>query len=153
MKYRDYKIGFTFEVPDYFSEVRESSYEIFDVAEDTLHYFIQLDDEGEIVRNFSIGARELTDKNQDAKEAVDSFVEMLDEMGYVRVQDNVLITESGREIYRYVLYDEDIGTEMAVLTYVTKVKDHLITSSCLIEEFYDFFEQEMFKIFDSIEEM
>ena len=53
MKYREYKVGFTFDMPDQFSEVRESSYEVFDVEPNTLKYFIVLDDDGEIIRSFS----------------------------------------------------------------------------------------------------
>ena len=69
------------------------------------------------------------------------------------IRETILTTKNGREIYRYVLFDDEIKQDLAVLIYITKVKDHLITSTCLIEEFYDFFEQEMFSIFDSIEEM
>ena len=153
MKYRDYKIGFTYEVPDYFSEVRESSYEIFNVAEDTLHYFIQLDDDGEIIRNFSMGAKGPIEKDKDVKIAVDNFIDALKELGYVIIKENILTTDNGRKIYRYVLFDDEIEQDLAVLVYLTQVKDHLVTSSCLIEEYYDSFEQEMFSIFNSFEDM
>ena len=54
MKYRNYEVGFTFEVPDVFSEVKQSSYNVFDVPEDTMHYFICLDENGDIIRSFSM---------------------------------------------------------------------------------------------------
>jgi len=152
MKYRDYKIGFTYEVPDYFSEVRESSYDVFDVAEDTLHYFIQLDDEGEIIRNFSMGAKTI-DGDNDIESIVADYVASMEEAGYVKLLENTITTTNGRTIYRYTFYDEDIEEDVGILTYLIKVKDSVITSSCFIKEFYDFYEQEMYGIFDSIQEL
>ena len=87
------------------------------------------------------------------KIAVDNFIDALKELGYVIIKENILTTDNGRKIYRYVLFDDEIEQDLAVLVYLTQVKDHLVTSSCLIEEYYDGFEQEMFSIFNSFEDM
>lgn len=152
MKYRDYKVGFAFDVPDYFSEVRESSFEVFNVAENTLKYFILLDDDGEIVRSFSFtkdGTKVETDEKY--KEVLEKNIAIMDEVGFTKVTNNQLKTEKGLIIDRYVFADLEMEENIALLVYFTRIKDAFITSACYIGEFYDEFENEMFEIYNSIE--
>ena len=152
MKYRDYKVGFSFEVPDYFSEVRETSYEVFDVAENTLKYFILLDDDGEVVRSFSIVKDEEQVKTDEQyNEVLQKNIDTMEQLGYTKVINNQLKTDSGMIIDRYVFADLDIEENIAVLVYFVRIKDSFVTSSCYIGEFYDEFEEELFNIYNSIE--
>ena len=154
MKYREYKVGFTFEVPDNFSEVREASYEVFNVAENTLKYFIELNDDGEIVRSISLNRDEgLVKTDDDLKNAIQDNVELLEQAGLTQVENNILITDSGRQIHRYVFADLEQEENIGLLFYFTRIKNALIVSSCYINNFYDFFEDELFNIFNSIEEL
>lgn len=153
MKYRDYKLGFTFEVPDYFSEVRESSFEVFNVAEGTLHYFILLDDDGNIVRNLSMGAEGPVKDDAEFDAVVKEQVEQLTNIDFAVLKENELTTEKGRVIKRVVLYDQVLGAELGTLLYFTKVKEHVLVSGTFIREYYDEFEEELYRIFESIEEM
>ena len=152
MKYRDYKVGFSFEVPDYFSEVRETSYEVFDVAENTLKYFILLDDDGEVVRSFSIVKDEEQVKTDEQyNEVLQKNIDTMEQLGYTKVINNQLKTDSGMIIDRYVFADLDMEENIAVLVYFVRIKDSFVTSSCYIGEFYDEFEEELFNIYNSIE--
>lgn len=153
MKYRDYKIGFTFEVPDYFSEVRESSYEVFEVDDDVLHYFIQLDDDGEVVRHLSFGAQGPVENDEEFKETVDQNIALMEDVGYAILKRNTLRTDKGRTIERCVVFDPDVDANWGILVYYTVVKNKVISSSCLIKQYYDEFEEELYSIFDSIEEL
>jgi len=153
MKYRDYKIGFTYEVPEYFSEVRESSFEVFNVAEGTIHYFILLDDEGDIVRNFSMSAEGPLKDNKEYEEKIKDYIDTLTGVDFVVLKENELVTEKGREIKRYVLFDKMMQAELGMLFYFTKIKDRLVVSTTYITEYYDEYEEELYEIFDSIEEM
>ena len=153
MKYRNYEVGFTFEVPDDFSEVKQSSYEVFNVPEDTMHHFIQLDDNGDIVRSFSITKSEPMETDDQIKEYIDKNLAQLDELGIHKVIQNQIQTTDGRTIDRVVLYDENMEEDLGILTYFMKVKNVLIMASCYIVEFYDEYEEELYDIFDSIKEV
>jgi len=154
MKYRDYKVGFTFEVMDHFSEVRESSFEVFDVADNTLKYFILLDDEGEIERSLSITKDSAEIKSdEDYATAIDRNVALMEEMGYVKLMNNQLQTEKGYIIDRYVFGDPEIEETIGLLVYFMRLKNSLLISSCYIGELYDDFENEMFFMYNTIEEL
>lgn len=153
MKYRNYEVGFTFEVPDDFSEVKQSSYEVFNVPADTMHHFIQLDDNGDIVRSFSITKSEPMETDDQIKEYIDKNLAQLDELGIHKVVQNQIQTTDGRTIDRVVLYDENMKEDLGILTYFMKVKNVLIMASCYIVEFYDEYEEELYDVFDSIKEV
>ena len=152
MKYRDYKIGFNYEVPDYYDEVREGSYEVFGVAPGTLHYFIMLDDEGEIIKNFSMSGQPIKD-DKEYKQVVKEYIDALQDVDFVLIKENQLTTDNGKTIDRFVLFDERLGAEIGTLVYCMKVKDYVLTSSAYIKEYYDVYEEELFSIFNSIEEL
>lgn len=152
MKYRDYKIGFNYEVPDYYDEVREGSYEVFGVSPGTLHYFIMLDDEGEIVKNFSMSGQQIKD-DKEYKQVVKEYIEALQDVDFVLIKENQLVTDSGKTIDRFVMFDERLGEEIGTLVYCMKVKDYVLTSCAYIKEYYDIYEEELFSIFNSIEEL
>ena len=152
MKYRDYKVGFSFDVPEYFSEVRESSYEVFDVAEGTLKYFILLDDDGEIVRRFSFVKDDVRiSSDEDYKNAIQKNLDSMDDMGFTQVKNNQLQMNNGMIIDRYVFADLSRDDYIGILVYFLRIKDTLVMSSCYITDFYDEFEDEMFNIYNSIE--
>ena len=154
MKYRDYKVGFTFEAPDHLSEVREASYEVFGVEEGTLKHFIVLDDDGEIVRSLSINCDEKVVKTQDEfLQAVRTSVDEFERVGLRKVMNDTLTTPSGREIERYIFCDVDQPEDIGILIYFTKVKDKLVVSSTYVTEFFDVYETELYNIFDSIQEL
>jgi len=152
MKYRDYKIGFNYEVPDYYDEVREGSYEVFGVAPGTLHYFIMLDDEGEIVKNFSMSGQPVKD-DKEYKQVVKEYIDGLQDVDFVLIKENQLTTDNGKTIDRFVLYDERLGEQIGTLVYCMKVKDYALTSCAYIKEYYDIYEEELFSIFNSIKEL
>lgn len=154
MKYRDYKVGFSVEVPDYFSEVKEASFEVFGVSENTLKYFILLDDEGEVVRSLSLTRNPEPLKTEDEYiEAIRKNISAMEELGYKVVYNNALVMPNGREVERVFFFDDRIEEDVAILAYFTKVKDYLIVSSTICQEFYDDFESELLEIFNSIEEI
>lgn len=154
MKYRDYKIGFTFEMPEHFNEVREASFEVFDVAEGTLKHFIVLDDEGEIVRSLSFTCDETPVKSKEEfLQAVQNSIDDLEYAGMKRVMNDTLTTPSGREIERYIMCDVDQEEDIGLLIYFTKIKDRLVVSTTYVTEFFDVYETELFEIFDSIQEI
>lgn len=154
MKYRDYKVGFTVEVPDYLSEVKEASYEVFNVADNTLKYFILLDDDGEVVRTLSIAKDDRVVKTEEEYlEVVESSVAEMEDIGFKRVFNNTMITPSGRVVERYFLCDVELEENIALLAYFTRVKDSVVVSTTYVTEFFDEFENELFDIFDSIQEL
>jgi len=153
MKYRNYEVGFTFEVPDNFSEVKPSSYEAFDVRPETMHYFICLDDKGEIMRAFSINKDVPCNTDDDMVNIIKTTLEQLDQLGYHVLQFNELKTESGKLIERFVFYDENLDKDLGILMYFMRVKDAVVVSSCYIKEFYDEYEDELFTVFNSIREI
>lgn len=153
MKYRNYEVGFSFEVPDNFSEVKQSSYEVFGVSPETMHYFICLDDDGNVIRSFSINKDEPCKSDEDYIEIIKKTLEQLDELGFHVLQNNELKTENDKIIERFVLYDENMEENLGILLYFMRVKDAVITSSCYIVEFYDEFEDELFSVFNSIKEV
>ena len=146
MKYRDYKVGFTVEVPDYLSEVKEASYEVFNVADNTLKYFILLDDDGEVVRTLSIAKDDRVVKTEEEYlEVVESSVVEMEDIGFKRVFNNTMITPSGRVVERYFLCDVELEENIALLAYFTRVKDSVVVSTTYVTELFD--------IFDSIQEL
>ena len=152
MKYRDYKVGFTFEVPDYFSEVREASYEVFEVANNTLKYFILLDDEGEIIRSFSFTKDETPIKSdQDYKDVLEENLYTMEEIGLTQVINSEFTTEKGIHVDRYVFADLEDDDNIGILMYFARIKDAFVVSSTYIQNFDDFFETEMRTIYESIE--
>ena len=154
MRYRDYKVGFTVEVPDYFSEVKEASYEVFNVSEGTLKHFILLDDDGEIVRSLSLSRDEKpVTTEEEYLQAVERNISILEDAGLKIAFNNTRVTPSGREVERYFMCDLDMKENLALLAYFTRVKDTLVVSTTYCKEFFDSFENELLEIFDSIEEI
>ena len=152
MKYKDYKVGFTFEVPDYLSEVREASYEVFNVAENTLKYFIMLDDDGEIVRSFSFSKDEAPVKTDTAyKEVLEKNLQAMEDLGLTKLINTEFTTAKGIHVDRYVYVDLEMDEAIGLLLYFARIKDSLVVSSCYISNFDDFFETEMRNIYESIE--
>lgn len=154
MRYRDYKVGFSVEMPSHFSEVREASYEVFNVAEGTLKHFIVLNDDGEILRSLSFNTENTRVKTQEEfLAAVERNIAELEDAGMKRVMNDVLTTPSGREIQRYIMCDVDEEEDFGILIYFTKIKENLVVSSTPVLEFFDVYETELFEIYDSIEEL
>ena len=153
MQYRDYRVGFTFEVPDEFSEVKEASYEVFEVAPNTLHYFIELDDDGEIVRSFSLSNDRKVKDEKDCERLADDSVALLESNGFKVEDREKLTTNKDRIIYRYVLRDDENDGNPLMVIYFTRIKDQVVISSRFINEGYDENELEMLQIFDSFEEL
>lgn len=153
MKYRNYEVGFTFEVPDDFSEVKSSSFPVFDVDPATMHYFICLNEKGDVTRSISLNKDEPCKTDDDAVKIITTTLNQLEELGYHVLQFNELKTDDGKYIERFVFYDENLEADLGVLVYFMRVKDALITSSCYITEFYDGYEDELFGIFNSIKEI
>lgn len=153
MKYRNYEVGFTFEVPDVFSEVKQSSYEVFGIPADTMHYFICLDDDGNIERSFSIIKEGSCNSEEDFQNIVKYSLEDLDEIGVHVIESSQFTTEEGKVVERRVMYDENMEEDLGILMYFIRVKDVVVMSSCYIEEFYDANEDELFTVFNSIKEV
>lgn len=153
MKYRDYKIGFSLDVPKYFSEVKETSYEVFDVAEGTLKYFILLDDAGEIARTFSIVRGEKVKTDKEFQEFVKTNIEEMEDNKFQLLKHDQRKTDGGKVIERCTFYNEEVHENLGLLMYFMQVKDEVIVSSTFIYEFYDEFEEEMFNIYNSIKEI
>lgn len=153
MKYRNYEVGFTFEVPDEFSEVKSSSFPVFNVDPNTMHYFIKLDEKGNVIRALSFNKDEPCKTDDDAIRIITTTIQQLEELGYHVLQFNELKTDGGKFIQRAVFYDENLKADLGVLMYFMRVKDAIVTSSCYITEFYDGYEDELFDIFNSIKEV
>ena len=154
MRYRDYKVGFSVEIPDHFSEVREASYEVFNVSEGTLKYFIVLNEDGDILRSLSFNTEETRVRTKEEfLELVRKSIAQLEDAGMKRVMNDTLTTPSGREIERYIMCDVDEEEDFGILIYFTKIKDNLVVSSTPVLEFFDVYETELFEIYDSIEEL
>ena len=154
MVYRDYQIGFSVEMPDHFSEVREASYEVFNVSEGTLKYFIVLNDDGDILRSLSFNTEEARVNNKDEfLEVVKRNIEQLEHAGMKKVMNDTLTTPSGREIERYIMCDIDEEVDYGILIYFTKIKNRVVVSSTPVFEFFDVYETELFEIYDSIKEL
>ena len=154
MRYTDYKVGFSFEMPDHFSEVREASFEVFNVSEGTLKHFIVLDDEGEILRSLSFNSdNKVLKTKEEFLDAVKESISKLEDAGMRKAYNDTLTTPSGREIERYIMCDVDAEEDFGILIYFTKIKDRMIVSSTCVIEFFDVYETELFEIYDSIEEL
>lgn len=154
MKYRDYKVGFTVELPDYFNEVREASYDVFDVAEDTLKYFIILNDDGEVERSLSLNKNaEEVKTDEEYKQAVEKAISDFESLGLTKILHGEMTLESGRKVDRLIMFDKEQEENVAILFYFTRVKNSLVCSSSYVVEFYDQFETELINIFNSIEEL
>ena len=153
MQYKDYKVGFTFEVPDKYSEVKEASYEVFDVAPNTLHYFIELNDDGEVIKSFSLSHDRKVKDDKDFEAVVEENEKELLNDNYRLEKSQVLTTRKDRVIERRVFLDNEMENGPGILLYFTRVKDEVIVSSAFVGDNYDENEIELLQIFDSFEEI
>ncbi len=150
MLVKNYELKFSFEVNDDFSEIKSTSYEAFNVAPNTIHYFVKLDDEGNVGRVLSLCKDKKCTNEEEVLAVVKRNVEQMKKFGFDLIFENDFETHKNRKIYRRVFIDEE--QEHAFVTYFTLIKGVLIASTTEITEFYDEYEEEMYEIFATIEE-
>ena len=152
MKYKNYTLGFTFEVDDKFTEVKQDRYDAFNVQPSTLHYFIALDDEGEISEVLSITKDEPCKDDEEFKERVDFNIKTLKEYGYLLFSQEE-IDADGRPVQRLIFQDTNIEQDLGLCMYFARVNNEVICSAVYILEDYDDREQSMLNMYKSIKEM
>ncbi len=150
MLIKNYELGFSFEISDDYSEIKESSYPAFNVGKNTLHYFIQLDDAGEISKVFSICKDKKCENEETALNLVKANVDVMEKVGFKLISENDFETHLGRKIYRRVFEDEE--GEHTFVTYFTVVHNTVIASTVEILDSYDEYEEEMYAVFVTINE-
>ncbi len=150
MLIKNYELKFSFEISDDYNEIKSTSYSAFEVAPNTLNYFVQLDDSGEISKVFSICKDKVCNNEEEIFAVIDNNVSLLKNAGFDLVEHNEFETHLGRRIYRRVFLDET--QEHAFVTYFTLVHNTLIASTVELLDSYDEFEEELYAVFVTIKE-
>ena len=151
MLIKNYELGFSYELSDDYSEIKESSYKAFGVGPNTLGYFVQLDEAGEIDKVFSLVKDKVCINDEEIKTLIDQNIKTLKKAGFDMVYENDFETDQGRKIYRRVFVDET--KELTYVTYFTLIHNTIVTSTTQILDFYDEYEEEMYAVFASITEI
>lgn len=151
MLIKNYELGFSYELSDDYSEIKESSYNAFGVGPNTLNYFVQLDEEGQIDKVFSLVKDKTCLDEKEIKSVISDNIASLKKAGFKMVYENDFETDQGRKIYRRVFVDET--GELTYVTYFTLIHNTLVTSTTQILDFYDEYEEEMYAVFASMVEI
>ncbi len=152
MLVKDYDLGFTFEIDDQFTEISRDKYQIFDVDEDTLHYFLYLDEESNEYPFAIIKGK----KCADIKEYEEELVKEVNELSDLYTEANVsaiftIQVEGSRRLDRVSIDFKD-GGYMTVV-YFTYINGYIVTASTSIERDADDYEGSVFRIFNSMREI
>ena len=152
MLVKDYDLNFTFEMPDEFTEISKSKYDVFGVDEaSTLHYFLYLDEDNNEYP-FSIYKGEKCDSIEEYEKVVlDEVEKFKEEFPDATVQDVYSITApNGRRVERLAIDFNDGGYLLVV--YYTLVNGYIVTASANILEDADEYEAGLMDIMLSIKE-
>lgn len=150
MLIKNYELGFSFEISDDYSEIKEQSYKAFGVGPGTLNYFVQLDDNGEVDKVFSICKDKVCINEEEIQKCIDKNIAAIEKTAF-KCTDRSDFEINGRKIYRCVFVDAE--AELSYVTYFTLIHQTLVASTTQFLESYDEYEEEMFAIFASIEEI
>lgn len=151
MLIKNYDLGFSFEISDEYSEIKELSYGAFGIDKSTLNYFVQLTEEGEIDKTFSLCKDRVCINEEEVKECLLQNVNKIKKAGFELIYENEFDTHTGRKVYRKVFVDEK--KEVMFATYFTLINKTIVASTTQIIDFYDEYEEEMYAIFASIKEL
>ena len=152
MLVKDYELNFTFEISDEFNEISKDKYKVFGVDDDTLHYFLYLDENNEEYPLALIKGKEcanIEDYEKTIQAEVDQFKK---EIPSAVVSDIFTIEpEDGRRVERVSIDYQDGG--FMTVVYFTYVGGHVVSASTSILEDADDYEAGLYKIMQSIKEM
>lgn len=147
---KDYENNFSFYVPDEFSEIKQENYDAWGVVKGTLHYFVVLDDEGEVEKAVSINKLKDTETPEEWTQLVEASVKEFEDFGFqinevekLKLTDNMTVDR--------ITYLGDVNDYY--VTYMASLKGLNICSTISIGEDYDDEETILAVIFSSIEEM
>lgn len=149
---KDYDLGFSFEISDEFTEISRDKYSVFNVDDDTLHYFLYLDEESNEYPFAIIKGKKcetIEEYEQQIVTEVNEFQNLYSEADVSPVL--TIQVEGSRRLDRVSIDFKDGGYKTVV--YFTYVGGHLVTASTSIESDADAYEGSVFKIFNSIKEM
>lgn len=147
---KDYENNFSCYLPDEFSEIKKENYEAWGVVPDTLHYFVVLDDDGEVAKAVSINKIKDTDTPEEWEEYVKSTVKEFEDYGFkineledLKLNDNITV--------KRLTYMGDIDDYY--VTYFAHLNKINICSTISIGEDYDDEELVLTVIYSSLEEL
>ena len=152
MLVKNYDLGFTFEISDEFTEITRDKYSVFDVNEDTLHYFLYLDDDS-TEYPFSIVKGSECSSIEEYEKILQSEVNQFKEL-YTDATVSGIITlkdEKGRRVERVSIDFKDGGFISVV--YYTLVNGHIVAASTSVTNDGDEYEASLYQIFNSIKEV
>ncbi len=153
MLVKDYDLGFTFEISDEFTEITRDKYSVFDVNdEDTLHYFLYLDDES-TEYPFAIVKGSKCDSVEEYEKTLQHEVDQFKELYTDAVVSEIITLNDpeGRKVERVSIDFQDGGFISVV--YYTLVNGYIVSASTSIVQDGDEYEASLYNIFNSIKEV
>lgn len=148
---KDYENGFQCYVPDEFSEIKKENYESWNVAESTLHYFVELDEDGEVWKAVSINLLDDAESEEEFAEVVDKNVKDIESLDFEIVEVEDFKLPNDRVVKRVLSKDKD--DENLFVTYFMNISKHVICSTIMIAEEYDEEETIVATIYSSMKEI
>ena len=152
MLVKDYDLNFTFEISDDFTEISKDKYDVFGVDEDTLHYFLYLDQENQEYPFSLIKGKEFKSDEEYEKTILGEVEELQKLYADAYISDVYTIKAEGQRRLDRVSIDFNDGGFMSVV-YYTPVNGHIVTSAASIIEDADEYEAGLYKLMSSIKEM
>lgn len=147
---KDYENNFSCYVPEEFSEIKKENYEAWGVAQGTLHYFVILDEDGEVEKAVSINKMKPTDTPEEWTKLVEDSVKEFEKFGFeineledLKLNDNMTV--------KRLTYMGEVNDYY--VTYFARLKDVNICSTISIANDYDKEETILAVIYSSIEEI
>lgn len=147
---KDYENNFSCYLPEEFSEIKKENYEAWGVAQGTLHYFVILDDEGEVEKAISINRMKPTETTEEWEKLVEDSVKEFEDFGFqINELEDLKLTDS--MTVKRLTYLGDVNDYY--VTYFAHLKDVNICSTISIANDYDEEETILAVMYSSIEEM
>lgn len=148
---KDYENGFSCYVPDEFSEVKKENYEAWNVVPGTLHYFVVLDENGEIEKAVSLNKLAETETDEELDTLIQNIVEKYEKCGLEIVDVSDLKLTDDRTVKRVAFTSEE--GDVLFVTYVAHLKKLNVCSTISVTDDYDEEEGILAIMFSSMEDL
>lgn len=152
MLVKDYDLNFTFEMNDDFTEISKDKYSVFGVDDDTLHYFLYLDENSQEYPFALVKGKKADSVEAYEKIILDEVEEFKKLYGDAEVSDVFTIEPKGGRRVDRVSIDFNDGGYMSVV-YFTLVHGYVVSASTCILEDADNYEGNLYAIMSSIKEI
>lgn len=147
---KDYENNFSCYVPEEFSEIKKENYEAWGVVPGTLHYFVILDDDGEVEKAVSINKLRDSETQEEWDKIIEDGIKDFEKYGFqineledLKLNDNMTV--------KRLTYIGDVNDYY--VTYFARLKNLNICSTISLANDYDEEETILAIIYGSIEEM